>query len=109
MELRMESVEPLQEEKALIENHISQINIILEKSKKDELNMLNKPEATSKELTSISEQKERLIEDIRIHSIVNGTSGMKLEKLITYEEQIYEANKRDPYNDLNEFIILGKG
>lgn len=105
-ELKDELVEPFVQKKAKLEADIFKLEQTIKKAKKEEADTLKKLEVTTKENNFILKEKDRLIEDIRVHAFIHGLDTLNSEKLKTYEERLYMAEEDNPYNDLNEFITI---
>ena len=107
MELKKELIEPIEMAKMEIETEILNLKKNRDKAQKEEVEYKSKIQFLKKEFESIHQEKDRLINDIRIHAIIGKTNITEFEKLLTYDEQIYEL-KENPYRDINEFILTQK-
>lgn len=103
-ELKEELIEPLNQQRAKLESEISKLEQKVEKCKKDEANTSKKLEIIKEQFELILKEKDRLINDIRVHTLVDDFKSTP-EKLLTYEEQVYKVNG-EPFLDLNEFITV---
>jgi len=102
-EIKKELIEPIEIAKSEIEIEILNLKKKKEKALKEETEYKNKVQILKKEFDSVSQEKERLINDIKVHAMVGMANSTEFKRLSTYDEQVYEL-KEDFYTSITEFI-----
>lgn len=104
-ELKEEFIEPLSLLKGQLEGELKSLRLQLQQLTQEKNACQSSLDAASKEFHTISREKERLIQDIRVHSLIHQPVSIKQEKLATYEEQSF-LQIGTPFSTLVEFIKL---
>lgn len=102
-ELTQELIDPYVEQKDQLEKDIKKLKTLIEKTQTQESNTRQKLEALTAEYSNLTEQKERLISDLKIHALVHTAPGA--QTISTFEEQDFTAGSGE-YKDLQEFANL---
>jgi len=104
-DLKQEVLDPINKEKTILLSDIEKLANSIEKLQDDEKFNLLKVENLKKECELIVKEKDRLINDIIIHSKVKELSQKNSNNILTFEIQIFE-NKGELYNNLDDFISV---
>jgi len=103
-ELQAEYIVPLVEQKSVMAKEIHKLTIKIDQAKQEYIHYLEQIGAAKAEFEHISKDKIRLIEDIKIHTLVK-TPTAEEKLLSTYDEQTYP--QRDlSFENLAEFSRL---
>lgn len=108
-EIRLSEMVSVEEELLKIKKEIDALRLTYKKLKEEINNNTLAAEALKKEITFLEENKDRLINDIKISSQVATlpSSHRTTESINTYEVQSYLSLNR-PFVDLQEFIVCYK-
>lgn len=104
-ELKADVIEPLNAQKKQL---TAEIESLLQKKQqlfKDNEAYSKSLGIVKKELQDISDNKERLIQDIKIHSLIEQARGVVQARLSTYEERTFLGSGA-PFSSLEAFIKL---
>lgn len=107
-ELKSEFLDEITGEKAIIEKELSQTKQGLQKIKKEKEKYEKELLLLKREHSHLSKDKDRLIMDIRMGSLVGGQNGGRQSGLITREEQLYLSDG-PAFEDLTGFIQFLSG
>ncbi len=102
-ELKEELINPALDEKSEIEAKISELKNSKEKLLREMNQYKEKFDVIKNEYDFIANNKERLIQDIKVYTEVSITKSISTPKLFTYYEDVFEL-KQNPYHDIQEFI-----
>lgn len=103
-ELRTEQLQPLLDQKATMTKEITKLSAKIEEARTEQAEMVQTLNIARTELNYISKEKMRLIEDIRVQSLVK-SSGTEAQGLLTFEEKVYQKEGA-AFTDLAEFAQL---
>jgi hypothetical protein len=101
-EIKEELISPFENESKQLQQAVTTLTATVKKLKKEEDSVKGRLENLQKESSFLSSEKDRLIEDIKAHSLVHSVN-VKKDKLLTYEEQVF-LNISKPYDKLESFI-----
>lgn len=109
-EFEKELIVPVSKKKQLLNEDCSKLQDLLDRRNNDYDVIAKNVESTKKQYEFIVKEKDRLIEEIKVQTLVLGNNisekpGNEIaDKLFTFEEQIYD-NKCESFVDLAEFAV----
>lgn len=102
-EIKKELISPFVLEKAKLEQSVNTLTANVKKLKKEEESYTSNVEKLKKEYDFISSEKDRLINDIKVHAAISNENVTS--RLFTWDEQLF-LNQTEAYSNLDEFINI---
>jgi transposase-like protein len=104
-EIKEELIAPIQNEKLALEKGLTELKKSIKEDEKNKATLRAEMTKLTEEYKLIAREKDRLIEDIKIHTLVASSQKDEHRKLYTFEEQNFFEDG-DAYENLLEFLYL---